>query len=78
MTDRFNELDYLKGWDETHKENKGVVKMKYAEVSKIENKSNEERIFDLECEVSMLTEFINQLTGELKEQGINISNKLND
>lgn len=50
----------------------------HAEVKKQENKSQEQRIFELECQVSMLHEFVVQLVGELKKNGLSISDKLND
>jgi hypothetical protein len=50
----------------------------YTEVKGIKEKSQEERIFDLECQISMLTDLVIQLIGELKREGLNISDKLND
>ncbi|WP_180827332.1 hypothetical protein [Bacillus sp. UMB0728] len=40
--------------------------------------TNEDRIFQLECQVTMLTDLIVQLIGELKDKGIHVSDKLNN
>lgn len=48
------------------------------EATSLNQKNQEERIFDLECQVSMLSDYILQLVGELGEQGIFVSDKLND
>lgn len=50
----------------------------YTEAKEKEEKSEQERIFDLECQVSMLTELVVQLIGELNDSGISVSNKLKD
>jgi transcription antitermination factor NusG len=52
--------------------------MGFYEQVNVEEKTSGERIFDLECQVSMLQEFIIQLTTELKGLGISVSDKLND
>ncbi|WP_409971775.1 hypothetical protein [Bacillus sp. Bva_UNVM-123] len=38
----------------------------------------EDKVFQLECQVSMLTDYVIQIVEELNEQGINVSKKLND
>jgi hypothetical protein len=44
----------------------------------IPEETNEDKIYQLECQMSMLTDLVIQLISELKENGINISDKLKD
>jgi hypothetical protein len=48
----------------------------YAKVMGVSEKSQEERIFELECHVSLLSEFVEQLVGELNTKGVDVSKKL--
>jgi hypothetical protein len=50
--------------------------MSYTKVNNVTEKTDKERIFQLECEVSMLTQFVIQLIGELNTNGISLSDKL--
>lgn len=69
MFRRRNEIDLLFIKEE--------MKMKfYAQVDKIKEKTQDERIFDLECQVSLLSELIIQLITEIKQEGLNVSEKL--
>lgn len=58
---------------------KGFVnKLFAAEIEPPPEKTPEQRIFELECHVSMLSDFVFQLVGELRKQGLSISDTLKD
>lgn len=45
-------------------------------INEVKQETNEDRIFQLECQVSMLTDYIIQIVDELNKAGIKVSNKL--
>lgn len=49
---------------------------KFMREIEVKTPSTEERVFQLECEVSMLTEFVNQLVGQLRSAGLDVSEHL--